>query len=261
MAVRQSELQDNLKVEQIIRRLQPGTDLSQEQRDMLLAYSGRGQVWSEDKRPDASELFEFYTPDYLIDLMYRLAVHYGFEPGGKICEPSCANGRFFAHEFAGPSEKVGFELNQVTAQMAELLFPDASIHNLYFEQAFLDNTRERYTQLLKDKVTWVTQYPFDLVIGNPPYGIHKHYYSHHRFFGIVNFYQVELFFLYAGLMLLRKGGVLVFLTSSTFLRNGHKYNELKNELIRVGKMVDAYRMPKVFRRTGVPTDVMVWKRI
>lgn len=254
-----SEYQNNVKVEQLVQQLVPGTKLTAEQKQLFLNYSGRGQVWDPNKTGDSAELFEFYTPEYLVDLMYRLAHHYGFE-GGNILEPSCANARMFAHDYAQGSTHVGFEVNPVTAKMAQLLHPDATIHNMYFEQAFLDPTRNRYTKLLKNGETWLKEYPFDLVIGNPPYGIHQNKYTGHKFFKL-NFMQVEIFFLYAGLRLLKPGGILVYLTASNFLRNGNKYNQIKQEVIKVGEMVDAYRMPKVFRRTGVPTDIMVWKRI
>lgn len=255
-----SEYQKNVAVEQLVTKLSVGDTLSQDQREQILAYSGRGQVWDLSKVSNASELFEFYTPNYIIDLMYDLAIHYGYA-GGNILEPSCANGRFLAHEKAKGTKQVGFEINELTAKMAKLVNPKATIHNLFFEQAFLDNTRGRYSKLLpKNRLTWVNEYPFDLVIGNPPYGAHQNFYTNFNYFGRKNYYQVELFFLYAGLMMLRKGGLLVFLTSSNFIRNGNKYNDLKRDIIPIGEMLDAYRMPKVFERSAVPTDIMVWKR-
>jgi hypothetical protein len=72
--------------------------------------------------------------------------------------------------------------------------------------------------------------------------------------------QIELFFFYYGLKLLKKGGLLVYLTSSNFLRNGIAYNSEKKEIGKIADIVDAYRLPPVFRFSKVPTDIIVLRR-
>jgi hypothetical protein len=66
--------------------------------------------------------------------------------------------------------------------------------------------------------------------------------------------------MYYGLQLLKPGGLLIYLTSSNFLRNGLTYNKSKDEIGKVAELVDAYRLPPVFRFSDVPTDIIVFKR-
>ena len=73
-------------------------------------------------------------------------------------------------------------------------------------------------------------------------------------------HQIELFFMYYSLQLLKPGGLLVFITGSNFLRNGISYQGEKMELEKICELVDAYRLPPVFSSTKVPTDIIVLKR-
>ena len=73
--------------------------------------------------------------------------------------------------------------------------------------------------------------------------------------------QIEHFFMFYGLQLLKPGGLLIFITGSNFLRNGLTYQRVKNEIGKLSKMVDAYRLPPVFRFSKVPTDIIVLKRL
>jgi len=151
---------------------------------------------------------------------------------------------------------VGFEINPLSARIAEISFPGAIIHRGYFETAFL--TMPRFTTRLKKSLTWLEQYPFSLVIGNPPYGRYKNKYS--SYFPSPKMHQIELFFMYYGLMLLKPGGLLIYLTSSNFLRNGISYNSEKEEIGKIADILDAYRLSPVFRFSEVPTDILVLKR-
>ena len=73
-------------------------------------------------------------------------------------------------------------------------------------------------------------------------------------------HQIELFFMFYGLKMLKSGGLLVYLTSSNFLRNGISYNEEKEEIGKIADILDAYRLPPVFRFSQVPIDILVLKR-
>jgi hypothetical protein len=74
-------------------------------------------------------------------------------------------------------------------------------------------------------------------------------------------HQIELFFMYQGLQLLKPGGILVYITGSNFLRNGITYQSEKLELEKYAQFLDAYRLPAVFKFSSVPTDIIVLKRI
>jgi len=66
--------------------------------------------------------------------------------------------------------------------------------------------------------------------------------------------------MYKCLKLLKKDGLLVFITASSFLRNKDTYKKEKQRIGQLAEFVDAYRMPKVFKHTQVPTDIIILKR-
>jgi type I restriction-modification system DNA methylase subunit len=217
-------------------------------------YQGDGGQGSKGATGEGL-LYEFYTPEYIVDLMWKLSRLYGFDPSGTVLEPSLATGRFFA---PAPHKKncYGFEINPTSRRIAQITYPEASIYAGYFETAFL--AAPRYTQRLKNEITWLKGYPFSLVIGNPPYGRYTNKYS--SYFSKPKMQQIELFFMYYGLKLLKKDGLLVYLTSSNFLRSGISYNNEKIELQKVADLVDAYRLPPVFKASKVPTDILIFRR-
>lgn len=220
----------------------------------IQGYEGDGGLGSKGAKGEGL-LYEFYTPDYIVNLMWKLAMRHGFDAKGNILEPALATGRFLA---PAPFKErcYGFETNAISRRIAELTYPDAKIYPGYFETAFLEPPR--YTQRLKNGITWLEGYPFSLVIGNPPYGKYKNKYS--SYFTRPKLHQIELYFMYYGLKLLRPGGLLVFITSSNFLRNGISYQNEKLEIQEIADFVDAYRLPPVFKASQVPTDILVLRR-
>ena len=199
-------------------------------------------------------LYEYYTPDWVCDLMKELAFRHGYD-GGSILEPSIATGRIIK-PFPDKTKVTGFEISRTTARICRITYPQATIYPQYFETAFMEYPR--FTSRLKGKVTWLEPYPFSLVIGNPPYGVYKGYYS--SYFRHPKMKQVDFFFMYHGLQLLKKGGLMVYLTSSNFLRNGITYNSEKEEIGKLAELVDAYRLPPVFEKSKVATDILIFSR-
>ena len=242
----ESFIQDNDKRNEIY---------SQADIEFIQKYEGSGGQGSKGATGEGI-LYEFYTPDYVVNLMWKLAFRYGFDKSGTVLEPSIATGRLI--EPAPDKTKcVGFEINPVSARIAELCYPDATIYRGYFETAFMQP--ERFTKRFPSgQLTWLKEYPFSLVIGNPPYGKYRNKYS--SYFPTPKMPQIEQFFMYYGLQLLKPGGLLIYLTSSNFLRNGLTYNKAKNEIGKYAELVDAYRLPPVFRFSEVPTDIVVFKR-
>lgn len=217
-------------------------------------YEGAGGQGSKGATGEGV-LYEFYTPQYICEMMYRLALHYGYD-GGYVLEPSIATGRLV--EFIPDKSKVtGFEINPVTKRIAEISYPKATLYEGYFETAFLKPPRFT-SRLPENELTWLEQYPFSLVIGNPPYGKYKNKYS--SYFRKPKMNQIEIFFMYYGLRLLKEGGLLIYLTSSNFLRNGITYNSEKEEIGKLAELVDAYRLPPVFKSSQVPVDIIIFKR-
>ena len=230
---------------------------SQADIDFIQLYEGSGGQGSKGAKGEGL-LYEFYTPDYICELMYDLAVKHGYD-GGPVLEPAIATGRIIK-PFPDKSKITAFETNPVTARICQITYPEATIHTGYFETAFLK--APRFTERLQSRPvnipTWLEDYPFSLVIGNPPYGKYKNKYS--SYFKKPKMQQIELFFMYYGLKLLKPDGLLVYISSSNFLRNGINYNQEKQEIGKITNLVDAYRLPPVFKSSQVPTDILVFKR-
>ena len=223
-------------------------------RKFIAQYEGSGGQGSKGATGEGV-LYEFFTPDFICELMWKLAYRYGFKAGGSVLEPSVGTGNLL--KWAPNNSKCyGFEINPISKRITEILYPDAKIYEGYFETAFLQEPR--FTSRLKDKITWLEGYPFSLVIGNPPYGKYKNKYS--SYFTRPKMHQIELFFMYQGLQLLKPGGLMVYLTGSNFLRNGISYQSEKLELEKLADIVDAYRLRPVFKFSKVPTDIIVFKR-
>lgn len=227
---------------------------SAEEKALIRRYSGSGGLASKGAKADAGLLYEFYTPDWLCKKVWELALHYGYD-GGTVLEPSVATGNFF-EDAPDKSKCTGFETNPISARIAKILYPEATLHTGYFETAFLQPPR--FTTKIKDSTTWLKGYPFSLVIGNPPYGIYKNRYS--TYFDKKLFRQIELFFIYQGLQLLKKDGLLIYVISQNFLRNGDKYATAKAAIGKIADLQDAYRLPKVFSHSDVPTDIIILRK-
>ena len=216
-------------------------------------YSGNGG------RKDTTErgiLDEYYTPDFVCEFMYALAVKYGYK-AGKVLEPSCATGNIIRpiYERNDYTHIDAFEINKTSRDICQKLFPNVTIYDNYFETAFLEPPR--YST--KAKRPWLKNAPYDLAIGNPPYGKHVNRYSSY-FSGKDKFAQIEMFFMYKCLDLLRSGGLLVFITSNNFMSTGNAYQGAKERIGEIADLVDAYRLPKVFERTDICTDIIVLRK-
>ena len=93
----------------------------------------------------------YFTPPNIVKYCWQLAEKLGFT-GGKILEPSCGIGAFFEgmpKAIADNSSITGLELDKITAQIAQKLYPDVNV--IEFD----------YTAY-NDK-------GYDLIISNPPF--------------------------------------------------------------------------------------------
>lgn len=232
--------------------------LTLEERLILENYAGVGGQYEEgNQEHNIDALTQFYTPHFICEKLYERAYELGFPKDGKVLEPSCGVGRLIKH---APDEcKVtAFEISEIPYKISAKLYPKANIHHKYFEQAFLKEPR--FTDVIRGtSPTWVQDYPFDLVIGNPPYGKHKNKWQ--SFFGNPKFLQIEFFFMYYGAKLLKPGGLLIYITSSNFIRTGLSYQANKEKVMQLLQVVGAYRMPNKFMElTDVGTDILIFRK-
>lgn len=200
------------------------------------------------------KLYSFFTPVWVSQLMYELAEKHGYKKGGNILEQACGTGNIL-EVLKGKGNVEAFETNPINHQIAELRNPQATVLNQYFETALMQPPKFRSLA----KKTWLKNFPFDLVIGNPPYGKYSGKYA--SYFKGDKIHQLETFFMLKGLELLKKGGLLVYITGSNFMRNGHSYKAEKDKIGKIAELVDARRLPKVFKNTQVPTDIIVLRKL
>lgn len=228
-------------------------DISEAEKEKLRSYKGKG---GQKNTTDRGILDEFYTPEYVCEFMYQLAVKYGYKCG-KVLEPSIAIGNCIRpiYERNDYTHIDAFEINETSREICKKLYPNVTIYPNYFETAFLEPPRFS----TKAKKTWLPNAPYDLAIGNPPYGKHINRYSSY-FTGKDKFAQTEMFFIYESLKLLRPGGLLVFITSTNFMSTGNAYQQAKERIEEIADLVDAYRLPKVFDKTDICTDIIVLRK-
>ena len=225
--------------------------------EFISQYSGKGG----SKEKDAGILYQFYTPDWICSIMYKLALFHGYD-GGTVLDPSMGTGNIIT-PFPDKSLVTGFEPDDLSHRIASLRFSEATIYKNFFETAFLQPmSNDIYGSLMKKQTTWLQGFPFSLVITNPPYGQYHNFYSG-RMKGMmqkVKFAQTEIAFMLFGLKVLKPGGLLIYITAQNFMRNGNKYEPMKKVLSEMCELVDAYRLPPVFDKTKVCPDILVLRR-
>ncbi len=215
-------------------------------------YEGAGGLAKEGVMGTTGILHEFYTPELVIEKMFGLAKKYGFKDNGKMLEPSCGIGRFLAYH--NPALIDAYEIDKYAHFIATLKYPTANIKLASFEEKFFNGQFHAPHRAKAE---------YDLVIGNPPYDVN--YSTQYAVQGEkkrTGAKTIDQYFLRAGLDVLKKGGLLVMLMPSSFMRNEHSYNEFKNNLCLLGDFITAYRLPNaIFPNTSVGTDIIIFQKI
>ena len=217
-----------------------------EEKAILERYEGAGGL--KDKTASASGILsEFYTPTAIIDRVWTLADAYAPE-AVTVLEPSAGTGRFAKNRTN--NRFTFYEINPQAAEIAGKLYPNARIINRAFQSQYFDETGR-----VRKKSYTPPQY--DLVIGNPPYGVYSGKWKgmgegseHSRY---------EEYFIDRGLDSLKDGGVLAFVVPSGFLRGGK--DKIKEKIAQKGKLIDAWRLPNgAFPTTDVGTDIILIRK-
>lgn len=220
-------------------------EFTQEDKKFLLQYEGGGGT-GEENRSTSGVLYEFYTPNSVVNKVWELVDSYA--PNAKtVLEPSGGTGRFIHGR--DKNECTLIELDKTSSRIASILHPNAEVKNQAFQELFF-----------KDGVIHKENYEgkkYDVVIGNPPYGDYTGIYKgkgegkkHSRY---------EQYFIERGLDTLKENGILAFVLPSSFLSNGE--NEGKRLIASKGELIDAWRLPAgVFNTTDVGTDIVIIKK-
>ena len=216
---------------------------------MLSHYSGYGGL--KKAGIQKGRLHEFYTPDTLAEVMWGLAESYGYK-GGAVLEPSVGTGVFLKHALKA-QRMVGFEINTYSAMISRILIPEADIIEDYFESIFFRGNKHLKNDFVMK--------PFDLVIGNPPYGEFTSFYAGLGERKFTKATQYDQYFITRGLDLLKSGGLLVMLISSYFHRADSGYDTVKRLIASKAKLLRKKTLPNgVVPYTDVGTDIVIYKK-
>ena len=193
-------------------------ELTAEDKKVLARYEGGGGT-GETERSASEVLYAFYTPKAVCDTLWRLVDAYA--PDVKtVLEPAGGTGRFL--EGRELNDCTLIEPDETASRIARLLHPAAHVKTQSFQELFF-----------KDGVIHRPQYtekPFDLVIGNPPYGVYSGFYkgkgegaSHSRY---------EQYFLDRALDVVKDGGLVAFVLPSSFLQSAETEGKRKGNAHR-----------------------------
>ena len=188
-------------------------------------------------------LDEYYTDGKIVDVVGMLiAPYFKGSKAVRVLEPSVGVGNFIAATRDIPtSEVVTFEINETTARIAKVLYPDIDVNLRSFETEFIDESGNKKPMPQK----------FSLVIGNPPYGSHRGLYK-----GLGEESKIaryEDYFVKRSLDVLEDGGVLAMVLPSSWIDRHTKFGGYTIEA--------AYRLPSgAFEATQVGTDIVVLRK-
>ena len=196
-----------------------------------------GREWAAARR---TTLNAHYTEPAVITAMWTAVQAAGFQ-GGRVLEPGCGAGSFIGLAPTGVSiEWTGVELDPVTASIAGLLYPHASIRSEGFETSPFPNDS------------------FDLTVGNVPFGRVVLTDPVHNRDGE----SIHNHFIIKALRLTRPGGLVALITSRYTM--DATTSRARATIAGLADLVTAVRLPSSTHRAiagcDVVTDVLVLRR-
>lgn len=200
----------------------------------------------------------FFTPQWLINIMCKMINNNLLSSEIKILEPACGICQFLnglkleKYDIYNKSKKIGIEKNIEIIEYAKKV-----------------NVSEDFEIISADYLLWNSNELFDVIIGNPPYGIpsdSEHYtlkidnelkniYKNHfeTWYGKYNVYGA---FIEKSIKLLKDNGQLIFIIPATFMILD-EFKKLRNFLSENGKTEIIYMGNDVFSPDANVTTVIL----
>jgi adenine-specific DNA-methyltransferase len=189
----------------------------------------------------------FFTPNWVVDFMVELIEEHILKKNEIfILEPACGGAQFLIGIkrknpfFFKRAKKIGVEINKEIIRHIEYLTSHIDLVHA-------------------DYLLWDTKRRFDLIIGNPPYGIpslsdhyslkvdnatkQKYRNIYTTWYGKYNLYGA---FIERSINLLKENGQLIFIVPATFMLLD-EFKKLRSFLARHGKTQIIYLGPDVFK--------------
>ena len=175
------------------------------------------------------------TPEFMIRAIWRALRQMGFD-GGRVLEPGCGTGLFFAlcpEALAGKLALTGVEMDPTTARIAKLLYPNALIRHEDFTKAKLPEL-------------------YDLAIGNPPFSDRTV-----RADDPAGELRLSLhdYFIARSVERLRPGGLAAFVTSRWTMDKVD--GKARQHIAAMADLIGAVRMPEGAMHDRAGTEVVV----
>ncbi len=186
----------------------------------------------------SSTLTSHYTPQVIIDEMYKTIRNMGLPKNSRILEPSCGTGNFISrmpHDI-GNGGVVGVELDPITAKIAKHL--NVPKHNPYAskDDAALEETRDIKILNCGFEKANLENNSFDVAIGNVPFGDYKLNDPDYT-----NDWLIHDAFFRKALDKVAPGGIVAFITSSGTLDK--KNPKIREQLAMKADLIGAVRLP------------------
>jgi N12 class adenine-specific DNA methylase len=180
----------------------------------------------------ASTLTAFYTPPVVIKAMYNALSNMGFT-NGSILDPACGTGHFFGSlpEHMQNCKLYGVELDSISGQIAQQLYPNANIAIQGFENTSIPDNY------------------IDVAVGNVPFGDFKVFDKSYNKYHLV----IHDYFFAKTLDKLRPGGIVAFITSKGTMDKQN--SEVRKMLAEKADLLGAVRLPNNTFSKAAGTDV------
>lgn len=228
----------NAKCKEILARVSDPDELTPEDRDVLLQYSGRGGT-------DDNSQFEYYTPAPIAAGVWDLMRENGFE-NGNVLDPACGAGIFEGMKPDNGVVVTGIDIDPTSSGVAQLLNPTDQIDTQSFEKLVMST---------EDGI-------YDSAIGNVPFG--KRDQSRFDDEEYKNEKSLERYFLLRAIDKVRPGGLICFICPTNIVGNkGKQWEEFRTRVSMKAEFLGAHKLPSgVFHNQGTETvtDIVVLRK-